>query len=73
MTDEQITEERNRQFASWKRHEVTRLLFKRLSAEVEKVQDGLIWDRFDNPDSVKGMARAYLNLISLTQEELFSE
>lgn len=59
------------EFVSWKRHPVTKQLFKKLSGEREALVDAIVWGRLDNDLTVKGVIQTIDNLLNVSFEELY--
>lgn len=72
MTEDQVLEEQAALFSSWKNNKVTKLFYHKLSNAIEEMTQGLVWDKYDNPDLIKGYIRAYQNLLDLDMRGLFN-
>jgi hypothetical protein len=71
--EEKVEEERKRRFSSWRKNEVTQILFKKLTKEIEEKMHGIVWNNYDDPEIVKGYIRAYTNLLTLEMEDIYSD
>jgi len=71
--EEKVMEEKNRKFHSWKKNEITQLLFARMKEEVEDKMEGIVWNKYENEELVKGYIQAYQLILNFTLEDLFSE
>ena len=71
--EEKVMEEKNRKFHSWKKNEITQLLFSKMRQEVEDNMIRVVWNNIENEDIVKGHIQAYQNILNVTLEDLLSE
>jgi hypothetical protein len=65
-----VTEE---EFAEWLLNRTTKRLFNTLRKEREAMKEGLVYDRWDEPEQVKGRIKAIDLLLNIEYSDLYED